>query len=154
MTISVEHERAIIIGMIMWPQPGPAIVCSARCNRGFVEGIDQGARFDREGDVKSFTDLFIVAKPEKRLLVLAITAGGSAAISNIAAHFGNHGDAYRRERGIVKRFGLACIGNGYSDMIEHKISPLFTYMLLPLTGFGSSVRASTPSRQLTLIAAI
>ena len=48
--VGVEDERAVIVRMIHWPQPRPAIVAAAGRDRRGVEGVDLGPAARREGD--------------------------------------------------------------------------------------------------------
>ncbi len=69
--VAIEHERAVIIGMIMRPEARRSVVLPARCERCAIEGIYLRARARGEGDV----DALIVggaeafADPEERLAV-------------------------------------------------------------------------------------
>ena len=50
-TIGVQHECAVVIGMVVRPHAGAAVVATACCDSCFIKRIDQAAIGDPEGDV-------------------------------------------------------------------------------------------------------
>src|SRR5690606_25378999 len=63
--VGVQHEGAVVIGMIMGPQARCAVVAAARGKSFAMEGIDQCARGNRERDMRAAGPL-AVADPEVR----------------------------------------------------------------------------------------
>src|SRR4051794_6338034 len=76
--IGIEHEGAIIIGMIMRPESRRAMIAPARFRRRRVEGVDQRTSLDGEGDMGPLPDPLVVADPEIGLAVRAEAISGPA----------------------------------------------------------------------------
>ena len=76
--VGIEDEGPVIIGMIMRPEAGRAVVGAAGGKARCVEGVDQSARLDGEGDMGPLSNSFVVSKPEIGLAVGAETVGGAA----------------------------------------------------------------------------
>src|SRR5882724_1777767 len=76
--VGIEHEGAVIIGMIMRPEPRRAVVAAARRHRRRVEGIDQCTGIGGEGDMSPLADSLIVADPEIGLAVRPEAISGPA----------------------------------------------------------------------------
>ncbi len=51
MTLGVEDEGAVIVGVIVGPEAGLAVVLAAGVDGGLVEGVDRLAARGLEGDV-------------------------------------------------------------------------------------------------------
>ena len=65
--VGIAHESPVIIGMVMRPQAGRAIVFSSGAQRGMIESIDLGPRLRDKGHVHGARRRRAVANPEKRL---------------------------------------------------------------------------------------
>lgn len=65
--VRIKHERAIIIGMIIWPKSRCAVVFSA-CREGrFKKRINFGARRCRKGNMRTRPARAAIAQPEEWL---------------------------------------------------------------------------------------
>src|SRR5262245_598005 len=43
-TVRIEHEGAVVVGVVVGPQTWGAVVPAARCYGGLVKGVHRGAR--------------------------------------------------------------------------------------------------------------
>src|SRR5207344_665960 len=64
--VRIEHERAVIMFVILRAQSGRTVVVAAGGEGGDMEGIDLRPRVGREADVQSATQCFAGADPELR----------------------------------------------------------------------------------------
>jgi hypothetical protein len=53
MTVGVQHERAIVIGVIVRPKPGRAVVAPPMRKRRRVKGVDRGAVGSAKADMRA-----------------------------------------------------------------------------------------------------
>jgi hypothetical protein len=53
MTVGVHHERAVVVSVIVGPQPGPTIVVPAGGQRRSVKGVDRCAVGSAEAEVRA-----------------------------------------------------------------------------------------------------
>ena len=75
MAVGIEHERAVVIGMIVRTDARRAVVASARCDRGLVEGVDRGAVIRHDCDMHRPVQSAFAADPKIRLAVGAESGG-------------------------------------------------------------------------------
>ena len=66
--VGIEHEGAVIIGVIFRPEPWRAVIGGAGKQRGRMEGIDRFPAGRGESDVHWPAWLIGLAQPEKGLL--------------------------------------------------------------------------------------
>src|SRR5512136_1295078 len=64
--VSIEHEGAVIIGVIFGPKAWRPIVGAARLKRGMIEGIDRGPALSGEGHMQGPARLAALSDPEER----------------------------------------------------------------------------------------
>jgi len=65
--IGIEHERAIIIGMVIGPDARESVVDRSRRESGDMKAIDLGSRLRGEGDMQAGSRILVIADPEKWL---------------------------------------------------------------------------------------
>src|SRR5206468_10368882 len=53
-TVRIEHERAVVVGMVVHPQPRSAVVAASCGDRRAVKRIDLCARIGAKGDVQGW----------------------------------------------------------------------------------------------------
>src|SRR5258708_23587431 len=63
-TVGIEHERAVIVGMIMRADAGRAIVAPACRDGGLVERVDRGAVLREDRDMQRLVHARFTAHPE------------------------------------------------------------------------------------------
>jgi hypothetical protein len=74
-TVGIEHEGTIVGRMIVRPQPGRAVVFSARRNRRAIKGIDRRAILGRNRNMDAAIEAAFAADPEIRLVIDPETGG-------------------------------------------------------------------------------
>ena len=57
-TVGIDHERTIVVWMIVRAQARRAIVLGARCERRAIKGIDGFAFLGRKGDMQPSLERF------------------------------------------------------------------------------------------------
>ena len=67
MSVGIEHEGAVVMGVVMRTQPGAAVVAPAGSYGGSVERVDQGATGDAKSDVNRRPVRSAGCDPEIRL---------------------------------------------------------------------------------------
>jgi hypothetical protein len=53
MAVGIQHEGAVVVCVIVWPQPGRAVVAPPTCKRHSVKGVDRGAVGRAKADMRS-----------------------------------------------------------------------------------------------------
>src|SRR6478736_1687498 len=117
--VRIEHERPVVMRVIVRPQSGLAVVAASGRQRGSVERVDIGPGLRRERDVETAADdTLTVADPEIRLAVLA-EARLRRAAGLLGRQLHDDSDAERLERGLVEPLAVRKVGHGETDMVEH-----------------------------------
>src|SRR5690349_4749636 len=101
--VGVEHERPIIIRMIMRPQARRAIVLAAGGDRCAVERIDCRAVIRRNRDMYDALEAAFAADPEVRLAVATEADCGASALRLGKLH--DQAVAERGQRLLVEGLG-------------------------------------------------
>ena len=52
MAIGIQHEGAVVVGLIVWPKPGPADVAPPTRKPRSVKGVDRGAVGSAKADMR------------------------------------------------------------------------------------------------------
>src|SRR5262245_49384242 len=63
-TVRIEHERAVVVGVVVGPQTWRAVVPAARRNGGLVKGVHRGARGHAKCNVEGRIDRIALADPK------------------------------------------------------------------------------------------
>ena len=107
-TIGVDHERSIIVRMIMWSEAGRAVVTAALRHRCCVKGVHSSAARGCERDMDAWSALtfrsgppLVTGKPKERLSTGAISDAVIATRLS-GCHFHHVRDAEWFERSVVK----------------------------------------------------
>src|SRR4029078_11306051 len=135
----IEHEGAVIIGVVMRAQTRLAIVLAAGGDGRAIERIDLGAGLGGEGDM----DALIIggaepfADPEERLAAIAETDGGAFA-GRFRRHLHNDADTEWGQRLQIKLGGAGEIAEGKAEMVDHPArSTIFRFKeAIALAGFS------------------
>src|SRR5262249_44718548 len=118
MSVGIEHEGAVVIGVVMRTQPGAAVVAPAGSYGGGVERVHQGAAGDAKSDVNRRPVRSPGCDPEIRL-------GRDAEPGDIGAPALGRGKldeqriADRRQRSSIKSLGFSEIANSNAGVIDH-----------------------------------
>jgi hypothetical protein len=78
--VGIEHERAVVVGVVLRTQPRRAVVLPAGGQCCAVEGIDAGAILGGDRDVQRLVQLAFAADPEVGLAAAAEARGGIPAL--------------------------------------------------------------------------
>jgi hypothetical protein len=73
--VVVEHERRVVISVIVRPKPRATVVFRAGGQRGFVEGIDGRAVVARDRDMQRLFEPALATDPEVGFAVCAEARG-------------------------------------------------------------------------------
>src|SRR5262249_13170584 len=111
-TVRIEHERAVVVGVIVRTQSRRPVVLAAGREGGLVERVDLRARLGAKRHVDMRYAAKGLAHPEVGLGWYAETRG----ILEL------HDDriAERRERRTVERLALRYVGNRNAGVIDHR----------------------------------
>src|SRR5262249_28669682 len=121
MTVGIQHEGAVIVGVIMRPKPRRAIVAPPKGKRRHMKGINRRAVGSEETEMRAGTGrphLGFAGDGEfdtERAWCCAIV--GAAALAEID-------DAYQPERTqcrVIKTATAVDVGDTQRDMIQHGI---------------------------------
>jgi len=85
-TVRVQHERGVVVGMIMRPQSGRAVVAATCRECGAVKRIDGLAAAGRNRDVQAAVEATLAADPEIRLVANAESARPVSILGLIDLH--------------------------------------------------------------------
>ena len=109
--IGIEHERAVVIFVIMRSQPRRAIISSAGRKRGLIESIDDFPIRRRKGDMRAGLRNALEADPEERLPVGAVAGAVVLDMQPL--------DAERTECRIIKRLRAPDFADAKGDVVQH-----------------------------------
>jgi hypothetical protein len=118
--VGIENEGGVIVGVIVGPQAGSAIVSSASMKCCNVEGIDTGSVDCDDGDVQRPFEPAFAADPEVRLAGLAEPCRGSPAFRVHAIDLHHKSITERRKRLRVESLGTRVVRNRKADVIDHE----------------------------------
>ena len=118
--VGIEDECRVIIGVIVRPQAGSAIVSPAGPKCGNVESVDTRAVGRGDGDVQGLMKSAFAADPEVRLAGPAEACCGSPAFRLRTVHFHHKLITEWRKRLRVEVFRTRVVRNRKADMIDHE----------------------------------
>ena len=75
--VGIEHEGAVVVGVVVGPEARCAVVAAADGERGGMKPVDDGPVVGGERDVDALALRPAAAHPEERLAVRAEAGGGS-----------------------------------------------------------------------------
>src|SRR5260221_13010840 len=131
--IRVEHEGAVIVGVVMRPRSRWAVVASARGQRRAIERVDDRARIGTKCNVHAGSIWRSLADPEVGLRRHA-EPGDLLELHEDAV-------AERRERGPIDRLGLGNVGHADAGMVDHRNLPTYSRARTPDTRAAPSAHA-------------
>src|SRR5258708_40095434 len=101
--VGIEHEGAVVIRVVVRPQPRRAVILAAGGERRTVEGVDRCAIIGGDRDVQDALNPALATDPEIRIAVAPETGGGTSALGFRDLH--DHAVAERRQRLLVEGRG-------------------------------------------------
>src|SRR5262245_49568976 len=102
MTLGVEDEGAVVVGVVFRPEAGLAVVLAAGLERGLVEGIDRPAVLGDEGDMAAGAGLRLAALGERQAdPEFGLALDRTIAVA-IAGDRPDHAVAQRLQRRVVE----------------------------------------------------
>src|SRR5450755_550485 len=111
--VGIQHKRAIVVRMVLRPEPRTAVVLTAGRHRRAVEGLDLRVRFGAERHVYRRNVRLVLADPEVGL--------GRDAEAGELLPFHDQRVAERCQRRAIKRLALFHVGNRNAGVIDHFI---------------------------------
>ena len=126
----IQHERAVVLLVVVRSRARAAVVAAACCHRSLVESIDERARVRAERDVhRRLVRCLILCEPEVRFRRHAET-GDAAAAGYFFRQLHHQLVAERRERLRVELLALRVVRGGDASMVDHRVSPPSTPTVL------------------------
>ena len=122
--IRIEHERGIVIRMIVGADARRSIVAAARRKRRFVERVHFGAALGLESDVGSLPDGFVVTDPEIGLADRPKAVGSPVRLRLLGRNGHDQADPERCQRLLIEPLRALGIRNGETDMVQHGLPPV------------------------------
>ena len=120
-SVGVEDEGAVIVGVIVGPEAGRAVVPSSRGERGAVKRLDLGARFCGEGDMRPAFRPLPRPDPEEGPVRAETGVRLGAGLGRRDLH--DEAEPERLQRGLIERFRAVHVGDREPDMVEHPFAP-------------------------------
>src|SRR5215216_3628608 len=121
-SVGIEHEGAVVILVIMRPQPRRAIVLAAGPEPCRVELIDEVACLGQKSDMDVAAEALTRADPEIRPLILP-ESEIRLAVRLFCRDVVNQHDAERRQRLLVELARSLEIADGKPHVIQHDALP-------------------------------
>lgn len=75
--VRIQNEGRVVVGVVVWPQPGSAVLPAAGVQRRLVERLDLPTSIGTESDVDPRRVRLAPADPEVRLSGLSETGHGT-----------------------------------------------------------------------------
>src|SRR5215475_4930568 len=120
--VGVEHEGAVVIGVIVRSQPRRAVVFAAGLERCRIKGINGIAILGREGEVHASFDGLAAADPKLRAS-LGAKSGLVFAARLLGGDLHQEVIAQRRESHEIEGLRALVVGNWNAHMVKHGIDP-------------------------------
>jgi hypothetical protein len=122
-SIGIEKERAIIVGVVVRAKPRPAIVLSSGGEAGAMECVNFGARRRGECNMDWSGRASAIADPKEWFAFRAeARMRATARLFRICLH--QKHDRERQKRPFVESLGAVEIGYRNSHVVEHFVPPL------------------------------
>src|SRR5579863_896243 len=118
-TVKVEHERPVIVGVIVRPRTRRAVVAAAGLQRRAVESVHQSALGDAKRHVHRRVVRFALRQPEIRLRRHA-EAGDVAATGDTCGKLGEQLVADRLQGCTVEGLRALKIAHAQPGMVDHR----------------------------------
>src|SRR3954471_3089081 len=115
--VRIEHKGAVVIRVIVRADGGSAVVPSACCDGGLIEGIDARAVLGDDRDVHRAIEPALAADPKVRLAVGAETGG--LCLLLLLLHLHEQHVAKRSERTLVKGLGSRVVRYREAYVVDH-----------------------------------
>src|SRR5215510_3703396 len=117
--VGIEHESAVVVGVIVRPQPRRAVVLATGGERRAMEGVDRGAVLGGDGDVEDASQTSFAADPEIGLAVGPEARRRRLALGMLAADLHDQAVAERRQCFQIERLRALVVGDGKADVVDH-----------------------------------
>src|SRR5258706_10570577 len=130
-TVRVEHEGDVVVGVVLRSQARLAIVFAARSKRRVIKRIDQRALVHLEGDMGRYPSRIALIEPKIGARRFAKTGAGDRP-SQSNRVFPDDLIADRFERGTVKFFAAFDIVDDNSHVRDHSVFSDELIVLPPL----------------------
>jgi hypothetical protein len=124
MTVGIQHESAVIVGVIVGPQPRRTVIAPASGERRRVKGVQRPSTRSAEAEMRAWNwsfDLgFVGDRKFNTKLTRCRTIVGAAALAEV-------NDAYkpeRAQRSIIETTTTVDVSDTDRDMIQHRMFPL------------------------------
>src|SRR6266700_2879751 len=117
--VAIEHEGAVVTGVIMRADAGRAVVATARRESFLVESVDRGAVLGQDRDMQRLVQAAFPADPEIRLAIGA-KSGRRIMSGLLLRHFHDEAVAERGPRLCIEGLGAKIVGNRKTDVVDHE----------------------------------
>ena len=121
MTVGVQHERAVIVGVILGSQPRDAIIAPASGKRRRIKGVYRRATGSAEAEMgtrnRGFDHGFVGDRKFDAERARCSTIIGATALTEVD-------DAYKAERAqsrIIEATTTLDVGDAHRHMIQHRM---------------------------------